>query len=136
MRVHIAPGLPVVLGDPTRLRQIFQNLIGNAIQHTDKPQTDIRVDFAEKGTAWKFSVADKGPGIEEGHFERIFKLFETLTPKGKTNSTGVGLALVRAWWSAAGAFGSSRVWARAAPFGSRGPRQPPLTHRSKGGSHD
>ena len=95
VRVHIAPGLPVVLGDPTRLRQIFQNLIGNAIQHTDKPQTDIRVDFADKGAAWEFSVADNGPGIEERHFERIFRLFETLALKGKTNSRGVGLALVK-----------------------------------------
>ncbi len=95
VRVRIAPALPVVQGEPVRLRQLFQNLIGNAIKHANKPQVDIRVEWADSGSMWQFSVADNGPGIEERHFERIFEIFQTLAPKDKTDSTGVGLALVK-----------------------------------------
>ena len=96
-QVHIcvAAGLPVVHGEPVRLRQLFQNLIANAIQHGDKPRIEVRVDWADRGVFWQFTVVDNGPGIEERHFERIFKIFQTLAPKDKTNSTGVGLALVK-----------------------------------------
>jgi signal transduction histidine kinase len=51
-------------------------------------------------------VADNGPGIEERNFERIFKIFQTLAPKDKTDSTGVGLALVQRIVEVAG----GRVW--------------------------
>jgi PAS domain S-box-containing protein len=95
VRVHIADSLPVVYGEPVRLRQLFQNLIGNAIKYGDKPQVEVRVDCADLGLFWQFAVADNGPGIEERHFERIFRIFQTLASKDKTDSTGVGLALVK-----------------------------------------
>ena len=107
-RVHIeiAAGMPVVRGVPVRLRQLFQNLIGNAIKHGDKPEMEIRVDWADLGSSWQFSVADNGPGIEQRHFERIFKIFQTLAPKDQTDSTGVGLALVKRIVE----LGGGRVW--------------------------
>lgn len=105
-RVRVAPGLPFVHGEPVRLRQLFQNLISNALKHSNKPQIEIRVDWADRGSMWEFSVADNGPGIEERHFERIFKIFQTLAPKDKTDSTGVGLALVQRIVESAG----GRVW--------------------------
>lgn len=95
VRVVIVPGLPAVEGLLVRLRQVFQNLIGNAIKYRDKPQTEIRVDWMDRGGEWEFLVADNGPGIEARHFERIFGMFQTLAPKDRTNSTGVGLALVK-----------------------------------------
>jgi PAS domain S-box-containing protein len=109
--VRIAPGLPVVQGEPVRLRQLFQNLIGNAIKHANKPQVEVRVEWADVGPLWRFSVADNGPGIEERHFERIFKIFQTLAPKDKTDSTGVGLALVQRIVERAG----GRVWVESRP---------------------
>lgn len=105
-QVRIAPGLPIVHGAPVRLRQVFQNLIGNALQHTNKPRMEIRIEWADREAFWEFRVADNGPGIEARHYERIFKMFQTLTPKDITNSTGVGLALVKRIVEQAG----GRVW--------------------------
>jgi len=87
--------LPTLFGGRTRLQQVFQNLISNAIKHLDKPVGRIRVACTDLGDAWQFSVADNGPGIEARHFERIFQLFQVLTPRDQKESTGVGLALVK-----------------------------------------
>jgi signal transduction histidine kinase/CheY-like chemotaxis protein len=106
VHIRIASGLPVVQGEPVRLRELFQNLISNAIKYGDKPEVEIRVAWADSGSVWQFSVSDNGPGIEEKHFERIFKMFQTLAPKDKTDSTGVGLALVKRIVERAG----GRVW--------------------------
>ncbi len=106
VHIYIAPGLPTVEGAPVRLRQLFQNLISNAIKYGDKPETQIRVEWAAVGPFWQFGVADNGPGIEVRHFERIFKLFQTLAPKDETDSTGVGLALVKRIVERAG----GRIW--------------------------
>jgi signal transduction histidine kinase len=106
VRLRIAPDLPVVQGEPVRLRQVFQNLIGNAIKYASKPQVEIQVGWTDDGSLWQFSVTDNGPGIEERHFERIFQIFQTLATKDKTDSTGVGLALVRRIVERAG----GRVW--------------------------
>jgi PAS domain S-box-containing protein len=111
VHVRIAPSLPVVCGEPVRLRQLFQNLIGNAVKHADKPETQVCIEWADAGSFWQFSVADNGPGIDERHFERIFKVFQTLAPKDATDSTGVGLALVKRITERAG----GRVWVESRP---------------------
>lgn len=87
--------LPTVLAERTRLQQVFQNLLSNAIKYMDKPEGRIRIGCVAAGNKWKLSVADNGPGIEERHFERIFQLFQTLAPRDRVESTGVGLALVK-----------------------------------------
>jgi signal transduction histidine kinase len=61
----------------------------------DKQVGEIRVGCVAEGEYWKFSVTDNGPGIEEKHFEKIFKLFETLKSRDSSESTGFGLALVK-----------------------------------------
>jgi PAS domain S-box-containing protein len=93
--VTVAPGLPSVRGEPTRVQQVFHNLISNAIKHMQRPDGVVRVDCADAGDYWRFSVADNGPGIDPRHFERIFQLFQTLAPRDRVESTGVGLALVK-----------------------------------------
>ena len=91
----ITPDLPTVEADPTRITQVFQNLLSNAIKYMDKPQGKIAVACVEQDAFWKFSVADNGPGIEQKHFERIFKLFQTLAPRDDQESTGVGLTIAK-----------------------------------------
>jgi len=93
--ITVEDALPVIKCEQTRIAQVFQNLLSNAIKYMDKPNGLIKITCdAEKGF-WKFGVADNGPGIEEKHFERIFQLFQTLQPKEGTESTGIGLTLVK-----------------------------------------
>ncbi len=93
--IHIEDDLPTVDADPTRITQIFQNLLSNAIKYMDKPQGNITVGCVEEEGFWRFSVSDNGPGIEAKDFERIFKLFQTLTRRDDSESTGVGLTIAK-----------------------------------------
>lgn len=93
--VTVVNPLPTLVTERTRVEQIFQNLLSNAIKYSDKPKCEIRIGCSAKGEYWKFSVADNGPGIESRHFERIFHLFQTLAPRDRIESTGVGLTLVK-----------------------------------------
>jgi len=87
--------LPTITSEPTRIAQVFQNLLSNAVKYMDKPQGQVRVACAEENGFWKFSVADNGPGIDEKHFERIFRMFQTLLPKDEFESTGIGLSVTK-----------------------------------------
>jgi light-regulated signal transduction histidine kinase (bacteriophytochrome) len=87
--------MPTIHCGKTRISQIFQNLISNAIKYMDKPQGQVKVGSSEEAGFWKFYVADNGPGIEERFFEKVFKLFQTLSPHDETQSTGVGLAIAK-----------------------------------------
>lgn len=95
VQITVQAPLPTIKSEPTRITQVFQNLLVNAVTYMDKPQGRIEVACVEQGDAWRFSVADNGPGIEEKHFERIFRIFQTLAPRDETESTGVGLTLVK-----------------------------------------
>jgi len=93
--IVVEAGLPVLEGEKTRITQVFQNLIGNAVKFLDKPAGEVRVGCVQDGDFWRFSISDNGPGIEEKYFDRIFRLFQTLVPRDEFESTGVGLALVK-----------------------------------------
>jgi Bacteriophytochrome (light-regulated signal transduction histidine kinase) len=93
--VAVQENLPTVTADRTKLGEVFQNLISNAIKYIDKPQGEIRVGCEPNGDGWKFHVADNGPGIDEKYHEKVFQIFQTLGPKDTPGSTGVGLAVVK-----------------------------------------
>jgi light-regulated signal transduction histidine kinase (bacteriophytochrome) len=95
IHITIQNQLPVIVSEPTRIRQVFENLLINAVRFMDKPEGSIKVECQEEGGFWKFSVSDNGPGIAEEHFEKIFRLFQTLQAKDQFESTGVGLTLVK-----------------------------------------
>jgi len=95
IEITVADELPTVECEQTRIMQVFQNLLSNAIKYMDKPQGQIKVDCVEEDGFWKFSVADNGPGIEEKNFEKIFKIFQTLTPRDEFESTGIGLTVTK-----------------------------------------
>jgi len=95
IRIIIEDSLPEVECERTRITQVFQNLLSNAVKFMDKPKGEIRIGCREDGDCWRFHVTDNGPGIEERHFDRIFRIFQTLAPRDEFESTGVGLTLVK-----------------------------------------
>ena len=88
--------LPQTYGDPTQLRQLFQNLVGNAVKfaHPGRPP-EVRVSAEPGEQAAHFEVADNGIGIEEAHFERIFLIFQRLHGRQQYPGSGIGLAIAR-----------------------------------------
>ena len=93
--VTIENELPVIECDETQIMQVFQNLLSNAIKYMDKPQGWIKIGCVEQDGFWKFSIADNGPGIEEKHFEKIFKIFQALPTSPRFEGTGVGLTITK-----------------------------------------
>lgn len=87
--------LPVITAEKTRILQLFQNLISNAVKYMDKPQGKIQIGCDDDGEFWKLKVADNGSGIDKKHFEKIFKIFQTVSASDSYNSTGVGLSVVK-----------------------------------------
>lgn len=85
--------LPIIKGDKYRLQQLFQNLIGNAINYNDKDLGIIDIGFEDQDNYWQFYIKDNGKGIEETYFNKIFKTFEKL--ENNPESTGIGLSIVK-----------------------------------------
>ena len=88
--------VPAVWGDATQLRQVFQNLIGNALKFgaPGRPPR-IQVRARPDGASVQFSVADNGVGIEAQFFGRIFTIFQRLHTRDQYEGNGIGLSLVR-----------------------------------------
>lgn len=94
--IRIDGDLPRVPAPRVRLRQILANLVDNAIEHHDDETGTVTVSARRLDDGLvEFAVADDGPGIPERFEDRVFDLFETLTPKESSAGTGVGLALVK-----------------------------------------
>jgi len=85
--------LPVIKADATRMQQLFQNLIGNAITYIDKEKGKIELDYTKDNTGYTFSIRDNGVGIAKEDFEKIFKIFRHLGSHSK--SSGIGLSIVK-----------------------------------------
>ncbi len=85
--------LPTVKGDKTRIQQLFQNIISNAVNYIDKETGTVSVSFQENQSHYIFEIKDNGIGIEKEHFDKIFKIFQSLG--NNKNSTGIGLSIVK-----------------------------------------
>ncbi len=95
MKVVVENKMPAFTGDPTRLGQLFQNLMDNAIKYMDKPRGIIKIGCVEKEEYYQFYVSDNGPGIEKKYYNRIFQIFQRLVSKDDMEGTGIGLSLVK-----------------------------------------
>jgi len=91
--VKVENKLPILKGDKTKLQQLFQNLISNAVKFIDKPEGTIKIGVKLTGDYYQFSIADNGMGIEKKFHDKIFKIFHSLN-KSK-ESTGIGLSIVK-----------------------------------------
>lgn len=96
--IQILGELPPIYADRTKIHQVFQNIISNAIKYNNKPvgKVSISCKTNEEDNLHYFSIADNGKGIPEEDFDRVFKIFQTLEKnKDSAESTGVGLTLVQ-----------------------------------------
>jgi signal transduction histidine kinase len=95
-RVEVA-GLPSVEADPLQMRQVFQNLIGNALKfHRPDAPPVVIVRAAEEGPERvTIRVEDNGIGFEERFLERIFQPFVRLQGRFGYEGNGMGLAICR-----------------------------------------
>ncbi|OLZ41324.1 histidine kinase [Natrinema saccharevitans] len=85
--------LPAVRGDAGQLRQVFQNLLANALEYNGDEPPEIHVGAERAGDRWAISVRDEGIGIDPEHQERIFRVFQRLHSHEDHPGTGIGLAL-------------------------------------------
>jgi signal transduction histidine kinase len=88
-------GLPLVLGDPDRLSQVFDNLLSNALKFTSKG--GVAISAVDKGDYVMTSIRDSGQGIPQDEQDRIFEKFYQIKKGGgyPGKGTGLGLAIVR-----------------------------------------
>jgi PAS domain S-box-containing protein len=99
--------LPTVASDPIQMRQLLQNLIGNALKFHRKdelPVVRVRAEIledldtvggAQMGKTCRISVADNGIGFDEKYLDRVFTIFQRLHGRGDYEGTGIGLAICR-----------------------------------------
>ncbi|CAZ96009.1 MULTISPECIES: sensor histidine kinase [Zobellia] len=95
--IRINSELDSIYANKVAVEQILINLIANAIKYNDKSKIEIDLDVGESESHYEFSVRDNGPGINEEDQEKIFKIFEIVSPKDRfgEKGTGIGLATVK-----------------------------------------
>jgi light-regulated signal transduction histidine kinase (bacteriophytochrome) len=96
-RVDIAP-LPTIDADPVQMRQLLQNLIGNALKFTApgaSPVVRVGATTSAEGDAVELFVQDNGIGFDEKYLDRIFNVFQRLHGRDAYEGTGIGLAVCR-----------------------------------------
>jgi signal transduction histidine kinase len=85
--------LPAICGYQTELKQLFQNLILNAIKFRQKNISPLITICAWKNTdSWQFAFSDNGIGIPKEHYERIFIIFQRLHTRNEYKGSGIGLS--------------------------------------------
>ena len=100
--------LPIIESIPSQLRQVFQNLIGNALKfsdNVDQPQIKITSEFittkefdsevSPDGAFCRITITDNGIGFEEIYLDRIFVIFQSLNDRKDYEGTGIGLAITK-----------------------------------------
>ncbi|HFK2921057.1 sensor histidine kinase [Stenotrophomonas beteli] len=108
----IAP-LPIVVGDENMIRQVWLNLLGNAVKYSgNREPARIRVDYQpQPDGGHQFTVSDNGAGFDMAYAGKLFGVFQRLHKASDYPGTGIGLASVRRVLTRHG----GRIWAEAEP---------------------
>ncbi|MBI3726456.1 hypothetical protein HY251_21240 [bacterium] len=96
-RVEVG-ALPTIVADPAQMRQLLQNLVGNALKFHEESKPPVVRIRSEPGPAprtFRILVEDEGIGFDEKYLDRIFTLFHRLNSRDRYDGTGVGLATCR-----------------------------------------
>jgi signal transduction histidine kinase len=88
--------LPEVLGDPSTLQIVWQNLLHNAVKYTrNRPKAVIEVRCEAGDHDWRFALRDNGAGFDARYVDRLFGIFQRLHHDSEFEGNGIGLANVR-----------------------------------------
>ncbi|MFN4328620.1 MAG: ATP-binding protein [Limnobacter sp.] len=92
----IVPALPVVKADPVLIRQVWMNLVDNALKFSAKVGSPtVTIEYERLGAIHRFKVRDNGAGFDMKYADKLFNVFERLHHKQDFDGTGVGLAIVK-----------------------------------------
>lgn len=109
---HIAP-LPILVADENMMRQVWQNLLGNAVKYSarrERPVIQVDYQLTDDG-GHLFSVRDNGAGFDMNYAGKLFGVFQRLHKATDYPGTGIGLASVRRVLARHG----GRIWAESVP---------------------
>ena len=103
--------LPILVADENMMRQVWQNLLGNAIKYSARrPVSEISIGYAQEDDgSHHFSVRDNGAGFDMQYASKLFGVFQRLHKPSDYSGTGIGLASVRRVLGRHG----GRIWAEA-----------------------
>ena len=88
--------LPVIRSCRTPLKQIFGNLLNNAIKYTeDHKESKVHISCKDNMTHWLFEITDNGIGIEKEYYDKIFIIFQRLHEQSSHKGSGLGLSIVK-----------------------------------------
>lgn len=93
IKITINNELPIITADRFRIQQLFQNLIGNAVNYIDKKEGLVEITSEEFDDHYVFAVKDNGVGMPKDIHEKVFETFKAFTTS--KHSTGLGLSIVK-----------------------------------------
>jgi len=93
VQIKMTNTLPVIKADKTKIHQLFQNFLSNAVVNIDKKDGLVEIDCKETATHWQFSIQDNGVGIPKEYHQKIFQIFQSIG--NNERSTGIGLSIVK-----------------------------------------
>lgn len=111
VKITVEDQLPTVCCERRHMQQVFEQLLGNAIRYADPNNGQVAIRCSGEDGEWRFCAADNGPGIAGPYREKIFKLFQTLSRKGKKETAGLGLPLTKKILE----LYSGRIWVESEP---------------------
>ena len=111
IRIDVPDDMPEIDAHPGRFREVFYQLISNAVKFMDKEPGEIRVSVAQDGDEQIFCVSDNGPGISDSDQRKIFAPFQRLPHHRSHPGSGLGLYFVRRIVEQRG----GRVWVESQP---------------------
>lgn len=103
--------LPTIPGDAVRLKQVFQNLLGNALKFRGEAPPCVHVSAQRVNGQWRFVVRDNGIGLNPQQAGRLFQVFQRLHPRSAYPGTGIGLAICKKIIEQHG----GQIWVESAP---------------------
>lgn len=107
---RVQPDLPAITGEAIHLKEVFKNLISNAVKFSRPTAGVVEIGCEPAEGAFQFFVRDDGIGIDSQYHERIFQIFQRLNRREDYEGTGAGLAICKKVITSHG----GRIWVESA----------------------